>query len=480
MNDNRRILLSKASVATSRKTEQGTLLIEGEHIAGVWFADSKGQAEYNGSKMDLSELEGLLCSDYPDTEKVDLQGKTIMAGAIDAHVHFREPGMTQKADMHTESKAALLGGVTSYIDMPNTNPPAVSIERIEEKCSLAAGRSFANYGFHIGADNRNPEKLNGYISSGESNAFGGIKVFMGSSTGNMLVDRGQALDELFRIKGKAILIHSEDEGIIKANLEKAESRFGDNIPFSEHENIRSRTACIRSTAKALEMAMKYGTRLHILHVSTAEEVEMIRTAKNYNPDITAETSANYLWFCDEDYSRLEGMVKCNPAIKTARDREALRKALKEGIIDTIGSDHAPHLAAEKKRPYLTCPSGLPSIQQALSVILTIAHQENIPMSRIASVLSERASEILGIRGRGKIEAGAIADLIIIDPEKEFTVGQSDSGAAGIAYKCGWSPYEGTKLKGLVEDVYLNGSLVVHNGKLMEDRPQGKRLEFMPV
>lgn len=476
-NDNS-ILLSEASIATSKEVRQGTLLVEDGKIAGIWYRNDDGTVNYDGDNIDYSSLaERILGTRSPQAKLIKLPGKVIMAGAIDAHVHFREPGMTHKADMASESKAALLGGVTSFIDMPNTNPPATSLERLREKAALAEGRCFANWGFHIGADNSNPETLEKCLSEGQVNAFAGIKVFMGSSTGNMLVDKGNALEDLFSITGARILIHSEDEAIIKANLEKAKEKFGENIPMKEHENIRSRTACIKSTIKALEMAMKHGTKLHVCHVTTAEEVEMIRTAKQYNPEITAETSANYLWFCDEDYDRLGSLVKCNPAIKTAADRAALRQAVKDGIIDTIGSDHAPHLMEEKQHPYLSCPSGMPSIQQEISVLLTVASQEDIPLSRVASLISEKTAELFGIEDRGVIKTGMAADLIIIDPNKKFIVGESDEGAAGAAYKCGWTPYKGAELKGMVEEVFLAGRHVVAGGRLIDGTPHGTALKF---
>ena len=476
-NDNS-ILLSEASIATSKEVRQGTLLVEDGKIAGIWYRNDDGTVNYDGDNIDYSSLaEKILGTRAPQSKLIKLPGKVIMAGAIDAHVHFREPGMTHKADMASESKAALLGGVTSFIDMPNTNPPATSLERLREKAALAEGRCFANWGFHIGADNSNPETLKNCLAEGQVNAFAGIKVFMGSSTGNMLVDKGNALEDLFSITGARILIHSEDEAIIKANLEKAKEKFGENIPMKEHENIRSRTACIKSTIKALEMAMKHGTKLHVCHVTTAEEVEMIRTAKQYNPEITAETSANYLWFCDEDYDRLGSLVKCNPAIKTAADRAALRQAVKDGIIDTIGSDHAPHLMEEKQHPYLSCPSGMPSIQQEISVLLTVASQEDIPLSRVASLISEKTAELFGIEDRGVIKTEMAADLIIIDPNKKFIVGESDEGAAGAAYKCGWTPYKGAELTGMVEEVFLAGRHVVAGGRLIDGTPHGTALKF---
>ena len=477
MNTDRRILLSGASLATAQEVRQGALLIKGERIEKIWKVNDNGAVDYNGTSISQEALTTKILEDYPDTEVLDVKGNVLMAGGIDAHVHFREPGMTQKADMNSESKAALLGGITSFIDMPNNNPPATSLDRIKEKCRLAEGRCYANWGFHIGADNENAEDISRWTEEDKS-MFAGVKVFMGSSTGNMLVDKGNTLEELFSLKDARVLIHSEDESIIKANLEKAKEMFGEDIPMRAHEDIRSRQACIRSTIKALEMAIKYGTKLHVCHVTTAEEVEMIRAAKKYNPEITAETSANYLWFCDEDYDRLGSKVKCNPAIKKASDRAALRQALKEGIIDTIGSDHAPHLAGEKNRPYLTCPSGMPSIQQELSVLLTVADEEEIPLNVIASAMSEKIASMFGIKGRGALKEGNAADILVIDIDKEFTVGESDMGAAGAAYKCGWTPYEGARLKGMATDVFLNGKHVVADGQLIEDKPLGKPLFFM--
>ena len=438
------IRLDHARIVTGAAVREGSLGIEGERIAGIW-------------------TEGNL----PDAEQViDLQGRTVFAGGIDAHVHFREPGLTRKADFASESRAALLGGVTAVLDMPNTLPPTTSAELLHEKKALAAAKSHVHYGFHIGATNDNLEAILPCVRSGEA---AGIKVFMGSSTGGMLVDREETLRRIFAVKDVEILIHSEDEGIIRANLEAAKEKYGTDIPFSAHPQIRSRQACLRSTAKALEMAVQLGTRLHVLHITTAEEIEMIREAKRSNPAILAETSANYLWFCDEDYDRLGGRIKCNPAIKTKEDRAALRRALADGDIDTLGSDHAPHLAEEKERPYLECPSGVPSIQQSLPVLLTLARQEGIPLSRIARVFSEVPAEVFGIAERGRIEVGCKADLVIVDPDAPA---RTDN-----AGKCGWSPYEGEDLRGAIEMVFLDGKAVVENGRLLPDLPLGKPLTF---
>ena len=488
-----RILLTNANIVTGASSKKGALAIDGERIAGIWY---RGTGDSDDSKA---------AGTFTDAEIINLEGKILMAGGIDAHVHFREPGMEYKGDIESESKAALLGGVTSFIDMPNTTPQTTDMEAVRDKIKRAGGRAWGNYGFHIGATNTNLGMINEYLSGGLGSEFGGIKVFMGSSTGNMLVSDEETLRKFFMIKDKPILIHSEDEAVIKANLMAAEAEFGDDIPFSEHPRIRSRKACIRSTAKALEMAIEYGTRLHVLHVSTAEEVEMIRAAKLHNPRITAETSANYLWFCDEDYDRLKGRVKCNPAVKGAADREALRKGLAEGVIDTIGSDHAPHLLSEKEAPYLRCPSGLPSIQQSLAVVLTAADIFNkgkedsrcltLTLSRIASAFSERPAEILGIKDRGSLKAGNFADLVVIDPGREYSVknalaaagaGVAAGVAAGadqeysvkdVAYKCGWSPYEGTTLRGVIDRVFLNGKQVVTDSRLLPDSPSGQALAF---
>ena len=432
-----RYLLTNAAIVTGTSSFRGSLGIDGDVIAGIWHGEVPS---------------------FPDAEVIDLGGKVLMAGGIDAHVHFREPGMTAKGDIASESEAALLGGVTSFIDMPNTVPPAVTLESLEDKLGRAEATSLINYGFHIGATNTNPELIEGYLSEGQGGKFAGIKVFLGSSTGRMLVDDDSALGKIFMMKGKTVLVHCEDEALIRAGLEAARSAYGDSIPFSLHPRIRSREVCVRSTAKALDLATRYGTALHILHVSTADEVEMIRAAKSVNPRITAETSANYLWFCDEDYDRLGGRVKCNPAIKTARDRDALREALADGTIDTIGSDHAPHLPEEKGKPYLLCPSGIPSIRESLSVAVTVALGCGIPLTRIASAFSERAAGIFGIKERGLLKPGFKADLTVIDPEASFKVGKG-------AGKCGWSPYEGATLKGAMDKVWVNGSLTVDGGKV---------------
>ncbi|MBP3663227.1 MAG: amidohydrolase family protein [Bacteroidales bacterium] len=444
------ILLHNATVVTSEKEAVGSVLVIGDTIEEVIFSDRE---DYGFRVERIIKL-------HDGLEVIDLEGKWLMAGGIDAHVHFREPGLTHKADMATESLAAAAGGVTYVMDMPNTNPATTTAQALKEKLELAKGRTTGKIAFHIGATNSNAEDIVRLIQEGDASAgicpydIAGVKVFMGSSTGNMLVDDNSTLARLFAISGKPVLVHCEDEQTIKENLEKAVEKYGEDIPFREHENIRSRSACIKSSIRALEMAIKHGTRLVLCHISTKEEMEMVRAAKLSNPSIIAETSCNYLWFCNEDYDRLGSRVKCNPSVKTPRDREALRRGLADGLIDTIGSDHAPHLLSEKENKYGKAPSGLPTIQQSLPVLLTIARQEEIPLTRIASVFSEKASELYGLK-TGKIAKGYAADLVVFDLNKEFTVRAEDQKG-----RCGWTPYEGEILNGVIEMVLVDGERVI--------------------
>ena len=453
-------LLYNGTIITGDRTGPGAVLIKGDRIGAVYYTEDK--------ETDAGKEIGRWIREAD--EAIDTEGKAIMAGGIDAHVHFREPGMSHKADMESESRAALLGGVTSFMDMPNTKPATVSMALLEDKATMAEGRVYANYGFHLGATNDNIDELELAVRTC-GDRFGGIKVFMGSSTGNMLVDSPEALERIFSIKGKPVLVHCEDERTITDNLARAVEEFGDDIPLSMHPEIRSRKACIRSSAKALELAISHGTALHLLHVSTAEELKMAAAAKTYNSGITVETSANYLWFCDKDYDRLGSRLKCNPAVKTAGDRTALREGLKSGEVDTIGSDHAPHLIEEKEGKYRKAPSGIPSIQQSLPVLLTVASEEDIPLQRIAAAFSEKAADIFRIRDRGKLKPGYFADIVVADTGKDTTVSEDR-----LLYKCGWSPYGGCTLKGRVETVFINGEKTVSEGSII-GRPAGRRLIF---
>lgn len=446
-------LLHKATIVTGEKEAVGSIIVHEGKIADIYYADNE-DFDYKVFKAGTA---------YPGIERVELEGKWLMAGGIDAHVHFREPGLTHKADIYTESRAAAAGGVTTVMDMPNTKPATISAETLLSKTELAKDRSCINIGFHIGATNSNADEIIDMLEGRtdlSSDAVKGVKVFMGSSTGNMLVDEGSALDRLFGIKGRPVLVHCEDEQTIRENLQKAIEKYGDDIPFSEHENIRSRRACIKSSIKALKKAIANGTRLVLCHISTKEEVEMARAAKCNNPGVVAETSCNYLWFSSEDYDRMGSRLKCNPAVKGPSDRAALREALANGGIDTIGSDHAPHLLSEKEGPYTHVPSGLPSIQQSLPVLVTIAEAEEIPLTRIAQVFSENASALYGLN-TGKIEKGYAADIVVFDRNKEFVVRNEDQYS-----KCGWSPYEGVTLKGEPELVMVNGRTIYKDRKFI--------------
>lgn len=446
-------LLHKATIVTAAKEAVGSVIVSRGKIADIIYCEDDG----------FDDKIQMAAERYPDMETISLEGKHLMAGGIDAHVHFREPGLTHKADMQTESRAAAAGGVTTAFDMPNTSPATVSEEAFKGKLELAAQKSCINLGFHLGATNSNIDEIEDMLDGKTSLSpadVKGIKVFMGSSTGNMLVDENSTLDRLFSIKGKPVLVHCEDEASIKANLQTAIEKYGEDIPFSEHENIRSRRACIKSSIKALEKAIMHGTKLVLCHISTKEEIEMVRAAKSNNPEIVAETSCNYLWFCNEDYDRMGSRLKCNPSVKGPADREALRTALANGMIDTIGSDHAPHLPSEKEGTYTKAPSGLPSIQQSLPVLVTIAKQEDIPLTRIAGVFSENASDIYGLR-TGKIRLGYNADIVIFDKDKEFTVRNEDQFS-----KCSWTPYEGVTLNGVIETVLIGGNIVYTEGKFI--------------
>ena len=454
-------LLHKANIVTALKNDIGSILIDGDIIKAVFWKDEEGMTKVDDKVIIFDSLPETLQS----ARVINLEGKHIIAGGIDAHVHFRDPGLSHKADMRTESRAAAAGGVTTVFDMPNTIPAAISAGALADKIALAKDRSTIKIGFHIGASNSNAGEICRLVREGDPETglkaedIPGVKVFMGSSTGNMLVDDSSSLSELFKIKEKPVLVHCEDEATIRANLSAAVEKYGEEIPFAEHPQIRSRQACIRSSIKALELAMKYGTRLVLCHISTKEELDMVTVAKATNPDIIAETSCNYLWFSNEDYDRLGSRLKCNPAVKTSGDRKALREGLMNGTIDTIGSDHAPHLLSEKNAPYTKAPSGLPSIQQTLPVLLTIAKQDGIPLSRIAAVFSENASRLYRL-DTGKIAEGMKADLVVFDYMKEFTVKADEQYS-----KCAWTPYEGEKLRGVVETVYIDGKVIFGNEKI---------------
>lgn len=476
-------VLKNARIVTGHSEFRGALAICGDRIGKIWrnSGTEEGCPEWPGDEKAVAEISQPWDKDVSIS---DLHGLVLMAGAIDSHVHFREPGMTAKADLESESKAALLGGVTSFIDMPNTKPATTDKETLEAKLSLSEGRCWANYGFHLGATNANQ----GHFEDIDPHSYAGVKVFLGSSTGGLLVDDASALRNIFRTSGKEVLIHSEDNDVIAKNLARYRAEYGDELPFRVHPLIRSAEACSLMSRKALDLAAEYGTRLHLLHVSTAIEAQMVKDGRKENPYLTCETSPNYLWFSERDYDTMGAFIKCNPAVKQPSDRAALRRAIKDGTIDTIGTDHAPHLISEKMKSYLSSPSGVCSIQQSLAVMMSVAGEEGLPYSRIAALMSENPASLFGIRDRGFIAEGAIADLVVIDPEMDFTVGDEKdmwrTSSARIDSKCGWSAYgpvpgkmTGERLRGGVRQVWLGGVKAVEDGRLLLGEPSGKRLIF---
>lgn len=407
---------------------------------------------------------------HPETESIDGHGCLALPGIIDTHVHFRDPGMTHKGDIASESLAAAAGGVTTVFDMPNTIPPTVTAEALAAKRDRAAEVSPIRCSFFIGATEGNMDDPSLYKDAC------GIKLFMGSSTGNMAVNNAEAIRRIFSIRGFRICVHCEDDMIIGANLAKAIRKYGrEGIPFCEHPSIRSRKACISSTAAALELAIRYGTALHIAHLSTREEVEMIAQAKKENPLITCETSPNYLWFDNSRsypgkqniYDVLGARIKCNPSIKTARDRDALTEAVCNGTIDIISTDHAPHLLCEKASDYISAPSGIPSVQHSLQMMLTLSETDSrLDFCRIAELMSSAPARIYGLDDRGRLEEGLLADIVLVDPERYVRVvrdipeiRESGISYSRIAYKCGWSPIEGSLLKGEIVMTIVGGKTV---------------------
>ncbi|MEI6455700.1 MAG: dihydroorotase [bacterium] len=403
-----------------------------------------------------------------DATRIDAKGKWLIPGVIDDQVHFRDPGLTDKGDLLTESRAAVAGGVTSFMDMPNTNPRAITLDILEEKYHLASTKSLANYSFFLGASNDNIDQ----VLKADPEKICGLKVFMGASTGNMLVDDPSSLASIFQKSPLRIVIHSEEESIIKKNTEIFKERYGDQIPVSAHPLIRSTEACFESSRRAVELAKRYNSRLHILHLSTGKELELLdNNIPLEEKRITAEVCVHHLWFDDRDYETLGSRIKWNPAIKTEADRIALFEGLLNNKIDIIATDHAPHLMEEKQKPYLSCPSGAPLIQHSLVAMLGFHHLGKISLEKIIEKMCHAPAILYGIRGRGFIRKGFHADLALIDPDAPWTVTKEN-----LLYKCGWSPMEGVTFRSRVTHTWVNGCLIYENGKFDESTP-GERLEF---
>ena len=403
---------------------------------------------------------------------INAEGLYLIPGIIDEHVHFREPGLTQKADIFTESRAAVAGGVTSFMDMPNTNPQTTTQDLLQQKFDLAAKKSAANFSFYLGATNDNIDE----IVKTDSKKVCGIKLFMGSSTGNMLVNEDDALVRLFNESPCLIAAHCEDEQTIHENTvccKDLESKGEVIADAGIHPFIRTTEACYKSTAKAVDMATKFGAKLHVMHISTKSELTLFRNdIPLKDKKITAETCPHYLTFCDKDYEKYSYAIKCNPAIKMASDRAILRMALNDGHIDTIGTDHAPHLWHEKFTDnYFTAKSGFPSIQNSLDMMLNLYHQGIISLEQIVKLMCHNPAELYQIKGRGFIREGYYADLVLVDLNHDKVIKNDD-----MLYKCGWTPYDGMEVKSQVTHTFVNGKLVYHDG-VVEDNIFGKPLEF---
>ena len=391
-----------------------------------------------------------------DTQIIEANGKYLIPGMIDDQVHFREPGLTHKATIETESKAAVAGGITSFIEMPNTVPQATTIEKLEEKFSIAKKTSWANYSFMFGGTNDNLEE----ILKVDEHKVAGLKLFLGSSTGNMLVDNPKVLEEIFSKTNLLISVHCEDEKTIKNNLEKYLKEFGDDIPIEMHPKIRSAEACYLSSSKAIELAKKTGARLHVFHLSTEKETHLFSNKKPLaEKKITAEVCVHHLWFTEEDYKAKGTKIKWNPAVKSQKDKDGLWKALLDDRLDVIATDHAPHTLEEKNNGYNKAPSGGPLVQHALVALLEMYHKGKISLEKIVEKACHNPAILFQIKDRGFIREGYKADLVLVDLISPWTVNKEN-----ILYKCGWSPFEGTTFKSRVSHTFVNGILTYHNLK----------------
>ena len=401
-------------------------------------------------------------------EEYDLTGKLLLPGLIDDQVHFREPGLTHKACIASEARAAVAGGVTSFMEMPNTNPPATTHEELEKKYAIGAATSVANYSFFFGATNSNVEA----IKAIDSSKVCGVKIFMGSSTGDMLVDSVATLEGIFRHSPTIILTHCEDTPRIKAAEAAAKAKWGEDVPAGEHPRIRDAEACYASSSMAAELAQRHDARLHILHITTAKELSLFSAAPLKGKRLTAEACVHHLWFAEADYARLGHQIKCNPAIKTAADRAAVRAALAAGVIDVIATDHAPHTWEEKSQTYFKAPSGLPLVQHSLQVLLDLVAQGAFTLETAVERACHAPAVLFGVEQRGFIREGYWADLVVVDPAKPHTVNK-----AGLLYQCGWSPLEGHTFSSTIERTFVNGVSVFEDGKVRADAPKGMRLSF---
>ena len=401
--------------------------------------------------------------------ELDADGDYLMPGIIDDQVHFREPGLTHKATIYTEAKAGIAGGVTSFMEMPNTQPPATTIQLLEDKYTIGSKTSLANYSFFMGTNLTNFDEL----LKVDKTKVCGIKIFMGSSTGDMLVDSREVLEKVFSRRNDILIAtHCEDDKLVKERLQMYMERYGEKIPFECHPEIRNEEVCLNSSTLAVELAKKYNTRLHILHISTADELKLFRNdIPLKDKRITAEVCVHHLWFDKSDYEKLGSKIKCNPAIKEAHHKKALFEALLDDRLDIIATDHAPHTSIEKDNLYNKAPSGLPLLQHSLNMMLEFHHQGKISLEKIIEKMCHKPAECFDIKERGYLREGYMADLVVLNTDRHWAVKKEN-----ILYKCGWSPLEGHEFKGQVMQTFVNGNLVYDNGQFNEEK-MGERLMF---
>ena len=442
-----RILIKNAKIVNEGSIFEGDVLIENEFIV---------------------EIADFISAKSSDCKIIDAEGNFLIPGAIDDQVHFREPGLTHKGDIESESRAAVAGGITSFIEQPNTIPNALTQEILEEKYQIAENNSFANYSFMMGASNDNLAEV---LKTNPKNVAG-IKIFLGSSTGNMLVDNDEVLERIFSSTPLLIAVHCEDETTIKNNLEKFKAEYGDDIPVSAHHLIRSEEACYLSSSKAIALAKKTGARLHIFHLSTAKEMELFTNKIPLEQKkITAEVCIHHLWFTNADYDTKGNFIKWNPAVKTENDRNALWEALLDDRIDVIATDHAPHTLEEKQQSYLKAPSGGPLVQHAVVAMFEAYLQGKISVEKIVQKMAHNPAILFKIEKRGFVKVGYYADLAIVNSGLPWTVNKDN-----IFAKCGWSPFEDFTFRSRITHTFVNGELVYNNFKVKDIR-RGKRLLF---
>ena len=440
------ILIQNATIVNENKIFKGDILIENEIITKI------------SSKIKPTK----------NVEIINAEGKFLIPGFIDDQVHFREPGLTHKANIATESRAAIAGGITTFIEMPNTVPQATTQHLLENKFKIAAADSYANYSFMFGGTNDNLEEL----LKTDPKKVAGIKLFLGSSTGNMLVDNEEVLEKIFSSTKMIISVHCEDEGTIRKNTAIYKEKYGDDIPLKYHPLIRSEEACYLSSSKAIELAKKTGARLHIFHLSTEKETHLFRNdIPLEEKQITAEVCIHHLWFSDKDYEEKGTHIKWNPAVKTEKDRLGLWKALLDDRIDVLATDHAPHTLDEKNNNYLNAPSGGPLVQHAIIALLEKVKEGVIPIEKAVEKMSHNPAKLFQIEKRGFIKEGYFADIVLIDMNKPQTVSKDN-----ILYKCGWSPFEGTTFSSTITHTFVNGNLIYNNG-VFNDEIKGKRITF---